>query len=229
MSLARSGRRYGIGQYRYPRSFQLAGDRFTVVSADGSSGVLEFLDRERLTWAVDGAEAELSYYECIPVAEDVYFVSFEIAPRFAVVDLARGQLFLVDVATDEAVVFAIDGLRSADEIDAGVTDEMTGTSVTWTFGDARYLKIEHLSAAQSRQSWSPRDDRLHVRPTTALRIADGLYLVLAHTAAPPGIDLPQGLNRLVMVQDFERVVTVGAATSVVFNERILFSGYGAFA
>lgn len=221
------GTRYGIAQYRYPLSFVLAGKTLSLTGADASTARMEFTDRERMTFTRDG-QAEVSVYQCLPVAEDVYLVSFEVAARFAVIDLARGRVLLIEVDADTETAYAIDGHAAPDQLGIALTDEMTGTAVRWTLGDGRHLSFEYLSDHESRQSWSPRPDRVHTLPTRYYSLGEGLFVVIAKTAAPPGIDLPQGLNRLVMVQDFAKVVLGGAALSVVFNERVLFSGYGTF-
>ncbi|MDQ1205355.1 MoaF N-terminal domain-containing protein [Microbacterium sp. SORGH_AS_0862] len=224
---ARHGRRHGIAQYRYPLSYVLAGMTLDLRSPEGDSIRCHFTGVDRVT-LTRGAHSEVSVYECLPVAEDIYLVSFEIAALFAIVDLARGRALVVDVAADTEIAFTIEGAIDGDGAPIAATDEMTGTSVSWVLGDGRELRFEYLSESESRQSWSPRHDRVHTLPTRYYTFADGVYVVVAKTAAPPGIDLPQGLNRLVMVQDFRKVVVGGVALSAVFNERVLFSGYGAF-
>ncbi|MDY0828265.1 hypothetical protein SK224_03905 [Microbacterium sp. BG28] len=224
---AHHGRRYGIAQYRYPLSYVLAGMTLDLRSAAGDAMRWDFTGPDRVT-LTRGEHSEVSVYECLPVAEDIYLVSFEIAPLFAVVDLVRGRVLEVDVAADAETAYAIEGALDPGAAPIEATDDMTGTSVSWILGDGRDLRFDYVSANESRQSWSPRHDRVHDLPARYYTLAEGLYVVVARTAAPPGIDLPQGLNRLVMVQDFRKVVLGGVAVSAVFNERVLFSGYGTF-
>ncbi|MEV6349728.1 MoaF N-terminal domain-containing protein [Actinoplanes sp. NPDC051851] len=221
MTLANTGEQHGIGQYRFPRSYFLTGKSYGLTAADGARIRLEFLDRERVR--IDG---ELSFFDCVPAAEDVYFVSLLVAARFIVLDLKRGHAVVVD---DTLAFFAIDGLRDAGDIAAGLTDEMTGTSVRWHLGAERYLDQQYVSDKESRLAWSPRPDKARSCRTAFAALGDGLFLIEADNHAVPGLDVPQGLARLVMVQDFHRVLVTGCAYSSVFNDRILFSGYGEFA
>jgi hypothetical protein len=228
MNRTANGLHHGFAQYRYPRSFQLAGAGYAATTADGHRTTLEVLDHERLTIAVDDGPTTLSYYEAFHVATDVHLVSLAVADRVLVLDTARGHLVDVDLAVGTQRVSALDGVRSPDDVDVVATDEMVGTDVRWTVGDGASFTQEYCSGSTDRISFAPRDDRVKDCAAVHLRLADGLYLVVVHAFVPPGVCLPQALGELVMVQDFEHMVLTGVALSSVFNERLVFSGYGAF-
>jgi len=229
MSLATRGLRHGIGQYRYPHSYQLEGSVFTLTVEGGARVELAFLDRSRMTRTDADGGAELSVYECLPVAADVYFVSFEVGNRFAVLDLAAGRAVLIDADAGSHLIGMIEGFGGAAAGETPADDaDMSGTTVAWVLGDGKEVRQRFLAPGTVQQSWSPRHDRAHDCAAIEIPLGRGLYVVDVRGFAGPRLDVPQGLGRLILVQDYERMTAVGAVLSTVFNERVLLSGYGRF-
>lgn len=225
MTLSALGLKYGIGQYRYPHSFQLTGAAVSGRTEEGRSVRLEFLDRTRLVIDRGDGEPVVSVYECLPVARGVFFVSLEIGALFAVIDLEAGQLVLIDVDAETHLTASLDGSAT---VPVRVSDEMAGTAVAWVVGDGKEVRQRFRPDGRVHQGWSPRFDRSHECEVTAFDLGRGLFVVDVAGFAGPGLHVPQGLGRLVMVQDYARMTAVGAVVATTFNDRVLLGAYGRF-
>ena len=102
---------------------------------------------------------------------------------------------------------------------------MTGTHVRWYFGNDRYIEQEYTESGKCRCVWSPRAERARTRSAVCVKIAEGKYLAEINGASPFRTDMPQGFSKLILLQDYEKLLAVGCIYSPVLNEFRLISGY----
>lgn len=219
MNKTHDGTNYGMTQYRWPLDFELAGRAFTLRS-DKAVYELAFQDREFVELG-----GVLSQYEALKLDADLHAVFFGETITTAVLDLAAG---VAAISTGEAGQYdfcRIDGFGSGDAALPAYTDEMTDTHVRWYFGCERYMEHEYLADGKCRCVWSPRTDRPRVAPAAYVKLAEGKYLVELNRCSPLHTDMPQGFSKIVLVQDWVHLLTVGCIYSPVLNEFRLVSGY----
>ena len=219
MNITHNGENYGATQYRWALDFELAGRTFTITSEQGSH-ILAFQDREFVD--CDGV---LSQYEALKLESDLHAVFFGETLTVAVLDLGRGTA-VISAGEKGCYEFCRIGGFDGGAPLPGYTDEMTGTHVRWTIGCGRYIEHEYLADGKCRSVWSPRTDQPRTLPACFVKLADGLYLTEVNGTSPFHTDLPQGYSRVVMVQDYEHLLTVGCIYSPRLNDFRLISGYG---
>lgn len=228
MNMANNGIKYGVSQYRFPLSYQFRGQKINLTDSVGTKYVLNFIDKENITFTNGNSAPELSTYECLKADDETYFVSFGLILRIAVIDLANGTAVLMGEKETDNIFCKITDFPYGAKSIPGYTDEMTGTAVRWVLGCNRYVNQIYCSGSACRCAWSPRDDKYRDAPTTFIKIKNGVYLCDVWANPPIGVDMPQGFGRLIMLQDFEHMMLVGCAFAPYFKERFLISAYGSF-
>ncbi len=218
MNITHDGKKYGITQYRWAHDYELAGRTFVLRSAQAAYE-LKFLDKEFVECG-----GVLSQYEALKLDSDLHAVFFGETITTAVLDLARGPAV---ISTGEAGTYdfcRVDGFAENVEL-PGYTDEMTGTHVRWYFGYERYMEHEYMDDGKCRCVWSPRTDRPRMAPASYVKLSDGKYLVELNRCSPFQTDMPQGFTKVVLVQDWVHLLTVGCIYNPIINEFRLVSGY----
>ena len=220
MDLTNDGSRYGLTQYRWPLDYELAGRTLTLRGGERTYR-LAFQDREFVDF--DGV---LSRYEALKPEADAHFVVFGETLAYAVLDLARGTALLKPDGTGDFAFCRIDGFDCGAPLPAA-TEEMAGTYVRWNFGCGRFVEHAYLDGGRCRCVWSPRTDREREWPARCVKLAEGRYLTEVDGTSPFRTDMPQSYSRLVLVQDYDRLLTVGCVYSPVLNDFLMLSGYAA--
>ena len=218
MNKTHDGSNYGMTQYRWALDFELAGRAF-VLRAENAVYELAFQDKEFIE-----CNGVLSQYEALKLDADLHVVFFGETVTAAVLDLARGTAVISAAEPGKYDFCRIDGIDTTVELPA-YTDEMTGTHVRWYFGCERFMEHEYLADGKCRCVWSPRTDRPRLAPASYVRLSDSKYLVELNRCSPLHTDMPQGFSRIILVQDWQRLLTVGCIYSPVLNEFRLVSGY----
>ena len=218
MNKTHDGKNYGMTQYCWPHDFELAGRTLTLRS-DFAAYQLAFQDKEFID--CDGV---LSQYEALKLDADTHVVFFGETITTAVLDLARGTA-VISTGENGAYDFCrVDGFGGDAELPA-YTDEMTGTEVRWYFGCDRFMQHSYLADGKCRCVWSPRTDRPRTAPASYVKLSEGKYLVELNRCSPLHTDMPQGFSKIVLVQDWLHLLTVGCIYSPILNEFRLISGY----
>ena len=220
MNWTNDGSRYGLSQYRWPLDFELAGRTLTLRAGERTHR-LAFQDREFVD--CDGV---LSRYEALKPGSDSHFVVFGETLAYAVLDLGGGTALLKPDGAEDFAFCRIDGVGGNAPLPAE-TQEMTGTQVRWCFGCGRFVEHTYLDGGRCRCVWSPRTDRERDWPARYVKLAEGRYLVEVNGTSPFRTDMPQSYSRLVLVQDYDRLLTVGCVYSPVLNDFQMLSGYAA--
>ena len=218
MNKTHNGANYGMTQYRWALDFELAGRTF-VLRSETAAYRLAFQDKEFID--CDGV---LSQYEALKLDSDLHAVFFGETITTAVLDLARGTAVISTGAAGQYDFCRIEGFDGSAELPS-YTEDMTGTHVRWYFGCERYMEQEYLADGKCRCVWSPRADRPRTAPASYVKLSDGKYLVELNRCSPLHTDMPQGFSKIVLVQDWVHLLTVGCIYSPVLNEFRLISGY----
>lgn len=219
MNKTHDGKNYGMTQYCWPHDFELAGRTLTLRS-DAASYQLVFQDREFIE--CDGV---LSQYEALKLDADLHIVFFGETITTAVLDLARGTA-AISTGENGAYDFCrIDGFGDGSAELPACTDEMTGTEVRWYFGCERFMEHSYLADGKCRCVWSPRTDRPRIAPASYIKVSEGKFLVELNRCSPLHTDMPQGFSKVVLLQDWTHLLTVGCIYSPILNEFRLVSGY----
>ena len=218
MNKTHDGKNYGMTQYCWPHDFELAGRTITLRS-DARSYVLRFQDREFIECG-----GVLSQYEALKLDSDLHVVFFGETITTAVLDLAGGTAVISSGEAGQYDFCRVDGFDGSAELPS-YTDEMTGTHVRWYFGCERYMEHEYLPDGKCRCAWTPRIDRPRTAPAAYIRLAEGKYLVELNRCSPRNTDMAQGFSKIVLVQHWMHLLTVGCIYNPVINEFRLVSGY----
>lgn len=222
-NLANCGEKHGIGQYRFPHNYELAGKDFTVAAGDNEYK-LAFKSKQNVVF--EGKEYD---YECLKLELNTYFVRFGL--NVAVVDLEMRLVTLI--LGDEYIHGAIgdpdpkckrDGSRPSHGC-AG--EDMVGTNVAWILGCGRFTTQDFLEAGKCRVAWSPREKEPCEQPCKATRIKGPVYLVDIKGRVHQGVCAPFFTNRVIMLQDYDHMMTVGCVMGQGFDP-IMVSGYAKF-
>jgi len=218
MNKTHDGSNYGMTQYRWALDFELAG-RTIVLRSASAAYELKFQDKEFIECG-----GVLSQYEALKLDDDLHVVFFGETITTAVLDLARGTAVISTGAAGEYDFCRVEGFDGGAEL-PGYTEEMEGTHVRWYLGCERYMEHEYLAEGKCRCAWTPRVDRPRIAPATYIRLSEGRYLVELNRCSPLHTDMPQGFSKVVLVQDWQHMLTVGCIYSPVLNEFRLVSGY----
>ena len=219
MNKTNDGSRYGLTQYRWPLDFELAGKSFALAT-DAGELRLRFQDKEFVDCG-----GVLSQYQALKLDGDTHFAVFGETLAAAVLDLRAG---VAAYLPDGAAAWTFCRIRGFGQEDAplpGLTDEMAGTHVKWVFGCDRWVEHEYLPEGQCRCVWSPRTDRERVWPAVCMKLGGSRYLTEVNGTSPFRTDMPQSFSRLILAQDYDRLLTVGCIYSPVLNEFRMVSGY----
>ena len=222
-NLANSAEKYGIGQYRFPHNYELAGKNFTI-AAGKKEYELAFKCNKNVVF-----EGKEQVYECLKLELNTYFVRFGL--HVAVVDLEQRLVTLI--LGDEYIHGTIGGPDQkcnggCSEASHGCAgDDMVGTNVAWILGCGRFTAQDFHEAGKCRVAWSPRDKEPFEQPCKTTRIKGPIYLIDINGSVHQGVCAPFFTNRVIMLQDYDHMMTVGCVLGTGFDP-ILVSGYAKF-
>ena len=237
MNLSNNGSRYGMTQYCSPRDFELAGRTLTL-TGDGqeccAAVTLTFHDEKFLTCKA-GDEELYSTYEALKIDEHAHLVFFGTEDlRTAVIDFANGAAAVSCGEPGSWCFLKIEGVPAADTAGnaaepsfPGFTEDMTDTHIRWIPGFERWLDLRFTAPDACEICFSPRIDRPRSASASCIHIRGGLYLTEVNRTSPMWSDMPQGYARIILLQDYTRLLFVGGIYSPVLNDLKLISGYGA--
>jgi hypothetical protein len=222
-NLANCAEKYGIGQYRFPHNYELAGKDFTIMKCDREH---KLLFRCKNNVVFDGSECA---YECLKLELNTYFIRFGL--NIAVLDLE--QCLVTLILGDEYIHGTIGwpdqdckpGYSRGSHSCAG--DDMVGTNVAWVLGCGRLAAQDFYEAGKCRVAWSPRENEPYEQPCKATRIKGPIYLVDIRGRVHQGVCAPFFTNRVIMLQDYDHMMTVGCVMGQGFDP-IMVSGYAKF-
>lgn len=222
-NLANCGEKHGVGQYRFARNYELEGKDFAI-SAGDKEYRLAFKCKKNVLF-----ENKEYAYECLKLELNTYFVRFGL--NVAVVELHQGFVTLV---LDEQHIYGAIGCpdqksRRGDS-PAGhccAGDDMVGTNVAWIMGCGRFATQDFFEAGKVRVAWSPREDEPYEQPCKTTRIKKPIYLVDIRGRVRQGVCAPFFTNRVLMLQDYDRMMMVGCIMGKGFDP-IMISGYAKF-
>jgi len=215
-NLSNTAEQYGIGQYRFPHSYELAGADF-IIESRGTEHRLNFTRKDFME--LDGKEFP---YEALKITPDVYFA--RIGFYSAVVDTEQNLITLI---TGPSYFFGkikgTDGAASHED----APDDLTGTEVSWVLGCDRFVSHEFTEAGKVRVRWSPITEAYNDNPCRITKIKDALYIADITGKTQYHVHAPVYTGRFIAIQDYERMMTVGYVTGGGM-EPVMFSGYGKF-
>jgi hypothetical protein len=222
-NLANCGEKYGIGQYRFPHNYELAGKNFTIAAADKKYEIAFKCNNYLLL------EEKEYAYECLKLELNTYFVCFGL--NAAVVDLEQKLVTLI--LGNEYICGTIgchdhggdSGCSPAGHGNAG--DDMVGTNVAWILGCGRFTSQDFYARGMCRVAWSPRENEPREQPCKATRIKGPIYLVDIEGRVHQGVCAPFFTSRVIMLQDYDHMMTVGCVMGQGFDP-IMISGYARF-
>ena len=214
-SKANMAEHHGIGQYRYPLNYELAGQTIEVVAE--SEYKIEFLCKYNVVF-----NGKFMPYECIKCAPKLYFVrmGFDVA----VIDLERNAVTLI--VEGNIVCGTIKGAEGA-TAHTCPGDEMVGTNVRWVYGCDRYLNQEFVSETIIKASWSPKDEKVAENAYRAVKIGGPYYLVDMKSDILKDVCAPFFTDHVIMVQDYERCMAFGCLFGKGFDP-IMTTAYAKF-
>jgi hypothetical protein len=222
-NLANCGEKYGISQYRFAHNYELAGKNFNIRAEDK---VFKLAFKCKKNVVFEGKEFT---YECLKLELNTYFVCFGL--NVAVVDLE--QCLATLILGDEYIYGAIgcpdQKLKSdcSQDIHGSAGDDMVGTHVAWVLGCGRFTAQDFCEAGKCRVAWSPRENEPYEQPCKATKIKGPIYLVDIKGRVHQGVCAPFFTNRVIMLQDYDHMMTVGCVMGQGFDP-ILISGYAKF-
>lgn len=214
--LQNTAEQLGIGQYRFPHCYELEGKDFTV-TAGGKDYAISFECKHFAKF--NGVKCD---YEIEKLNKELYFVRFGIE-AVAVLDLEAGQAALV--VGDEVLPGVIAG--SGASAPKFTTDDMVETKVRWILGCGRYITRDFIAADKLRASWSPLDEKFTEVPYKAVKFRDSFYFVAERSFELKNVCAPFFTNKVFMLQDYERCMTVGCVMGTGFDP-IMIAGYAKF-
>ena len=180
MTIVNDGAAHGIGQYRFPHNYELAGRSFDFEAREEKK-FLFFMDCRRLSF--NGAEYE---YECHKIENNIYFVRYGLDA--IVLDTAANRFFLLDEAEGCA--------------------DMSGTDIVWNYGFGRSLRRRHGEGSACEYMWSY-GDGFAATEIRSRHIRDGVYFVDFECRIPAELNPDGGVCRVIMLEDYERLMFTG--------------------
>ena len=222
MNLCNDGKTYGIEQYCFPFSYELAGREFILNNEKGSRR-LAFRDRE---FGEDetGGQTVLSQYRALKLTDSIILVICGERLTAVVLDLEAGTAAVSEEAEGEYGFYTLQGYAAAGTM-PGYTADMAGTRVQWTLGCGRYLELDYLEDGKCGCIWSPRRDRRRELSASCIQISPSVYLAEINGTSPFRTDFPQGYSRMILLQDFDRLLMTGCLYSPALNDPRMISGY----
>ena len=232
-NLANYGEKYGIGQYRFAHNYELIGKQLTV-TADGKDYVLGFECCGEAVW-----NGEKVCWECEKLSRGLYFVRFGENCGVFCLNKGKAALYLKDTPV---IIGKIGGFEPEDLPEAA-GDGMVGTNVRWVFGVNRWVDHDYCAPGEVRSVWSrntvnagnyktfrdnwePKAEDYAVEKLDAIHFGKSFYVVDIQTAVPAGVCAPAEMKRLVLLQDYDHMMTVGCAFGDM--EPIMLAGYAKF-
>ncbi|MDD6188679.1 MAG: hypothetical protein PUB32_03765 [Clostridiales bacterium] len=215
-SKANMAEQYGIGQYRYPLNYELAGQTITAVAGD-KEYTLDFKCKVNVLF-----NGMLTPYECIKCAPDLYFV--RVGFDVAVIDKKNSAVTLI--VEGDYVMATIKGTEGA-VAHTWAGDEMVGTNVRWVLGCGRYVNQEFVSEDKVKAAWAPRDGKVAENPYKAVKIGGPYYLVDMKSDILKDVCAPFFTDHVIMVQDYDRCMAFGCVFGKGFDP-IMITGYAKF-
>ena len=225
MNKTNNGGHYGFTQYCNPKDYELSGRHFVLRSSENTYE-LYFNDKSFVEYR-DKENNILSQYEALKLDDSTHIVFFGEYISTVILDLENG---LATISTDNAGQYdfcTIEGYNNSGRLHC-YTQDMAGTHVRWYFGCERYIENVYNDDGTCSCVWSPRTDRVRKIPAAYIHIKDGMYLCELNSTSPFRTDIPQGFSKIVMLQCYKRLLTVGCIYSPVLNEFRLISGYAMF-
>ena len=222
MNKTNTGKHYGFTQYCYPRDFELSGRKITLIS-ESKTCTLDFCDRSFVEYRDETGES-LSQYEALKLDDSTHIVFLGEYITAVVLDFENGSAVISDKFGEEYSFCKIEGCTGAGTT-PGYTDEMTVTHVRWYFGHERFIENTYNNDGTCNCIWSPRADKSRIVPAKYIRVKEGVYLCQLDSTSPFRTDIPQGFSKIIMLQDYRHLETVGCIYSPVLNEWRLISGY----
>ena len=223
MNKTHDGARYGFTQYCYPKDYELSGKSYTLRSGE-KTYQLDFIDRTFIEFSDGVTEESLSQYEALKLDDSTHIAFFGDYITVAVFDFVNGCAVISDGKGEAYDFCTIEGRYDGAE-KPSYTDGMTGTRVRWFFGNGRYLENEYHADGTGTCVWSPRTNRPRRVPAKYIRVTPAVYLCQLDGTSPFRTDIPQGYSKIVMLQNYDSLQTVGCVYSPVLNEWKLISGY----
>ena len=219
MNLTNDGSRYGLTQYRWPLDFELAGKTLTLRAGE-TAYCLDFKDKEFVDCG-----GVLSQYQALKLGSEVHFAVFGATLAVAALDFEHGTAALKPDGAADWVFCRIENCGDGAAPLPALTDEMTGTCVKWVFGCERWIEHKYLPDGRCRCVWSPRTDRARTWPATCVKLGEGRYLAEIDGTSPFRTDMPQGCSKLILAQDYDRLLAVGCVYSPTLNDFQMISAY----
>lgn len=215
-NLANTADKHGIGQYCFARNFELAGSGYVI--SDGSAEYkCVFINRETMT--LNDAE---HYYECLKLVNSTYFVRF--GTDVLVLDLEQQMATLILNGKTVCGVPFSSGFRPEGKRHTDAGSDMVGTSVSWVLGCGCFVNHDYFTEDKVLVGWSPKSEETEVMPCRAVKIKGAVYLVVVEGGVPDGVCAPAGTSRVIMLQDYDRMIFVGCVTGAGFDP-VMISGY----
>ncbi len=173
----------GMSQYRPPKCFELAGEKYELVLDDGYEYGVEFLDRDFLTFGRKGEEPKKYAYDCAKPEDVTYFVNFEMTgtnPRMGATLVLDMEQMLVTanfctvgenprhphMPKPRIIMGAIrkpDGTLNPQR--HGYTRDLVGRAISWRYGN---LAVVHVYSSEHyyRMAMTPeaRAERMRINP-----------------------------------------------------------------
>lgn len=234
-NLANDAKQYGIGEYRFAHNYEFVGRTFKI-AADGKEYTLHFCCQKNVEF-----NGEKTCWECEKLTNRMYFVRF--GDNCAAIDLDRGLATLV--LDGAPVCGVIDGF-APEEKQALCTDDMVGTFVRWTFGVNRFVNQDycapgkirsawarntvHIGGGRSfRDGWAPKEEEYAEEDAVEIKLGGPYFLVIVDAKMPQGEGYcaPADVKKLVLLQDYDRCMTVGCAFGAEGGP-IMMAGYATF-
>lgn len=234
-NLANYAEQYGIGQYRFAHNYELAGKEL-VIDAEGKEYTLSFSCRKEAVF--NGKKCE---WEAEKLSAALYFVRF--GSNCGAFCLYGGKAVLCLKGRKTPICGTLRGYEDAQAPESAGGD-MVGTKVRWIFGVNRYVNHDHYAKTKLRAAWSrntvntgsgktfrdgwealPED--YNVEEVKAVKVGGPFYLVDISAKVPEGVCAPAGMNRLVLLEDYDHMLTVGCAFGADM-EPIMMAGYAKF-
>ncbi|MCL2124512.1 MAG: hypothetical protein FWH33_00800 [Oscillospiraceae bacterium] len=221
MNHANNGAKYGIDQYRFAHNYDFK-DKTLAIASDAIKHSFRFAGKNKLEYDA-GKGSESFDYECLKLDVDTYFVRF--GTNVAVFEMTGGVGALV--LADGFVFGAVD---QAGQAQSGaipcLTDEMTDTAVTWVLGCDKFFSRIYAEAGLCRAAWAPAKADFAEYPAKCVKIKEGMFLTDVTEPIPDGSCAPAGSDRIIALEDYERMMLVGCVFGK--NPPLMISGYGEF-